>query len=117
MAAAGLLLLTQTSMRIAEEKKPSLMLAKVGDGWETNLHWQQARFVPEVGFDGEVSLEKAISNDQIPEAVRPTILGLAAGANLVKVESVYSWGKRYYEVYIEKAGTTLKYEIRGANGA
>ncbi len=115
MTLSGVMLLTQTTWRIHQEKQPSLEIALANDDLQTTVQWQQARVSFEVGADGEVSLEQVIPQQELPKELRSTVGELVAGADHVKVEEVFTLRQQYYEVYVDKSGVTTEYDVLGPN--
>ena len=111
MTLSGVLLLSQTTWRIHEEKKPLVEIAMENHDLETTLQWQKSKLAVEVGHDGELSFEQVIPQKEVPKALRSTVGELTVGADSVKVEQVVTLGKKYYEVYVQKGGVTSEYDV------
>jgi uncharacterized protein len=111
MCGAGVFLLAHTSSTILKEKTPSIKLVSIEDGFETKINWEKRTTAFEIEYDGDVSIERVISIDSLPTSVAAQVQKLVSQTDQHVIEEVYGWQKHYYEVYLNKKGKVLKYEV------
>lgn len=111
MIASGIFLFTQSSKDILTDRKPSVTLTSVSDGFETRAKWAGKTITLEFEYDGDFSIERVVSVDRLSPTILKLILPLTFQADHFVVEEVFGWSKHYYEVYVYQGNQEKKYEV------
>lgn len=116
MTASGIGLFSQSTIEIIRERKPSVELVKVEQGFEARLMWAQVRRTFELESYKELSLERSVAFEDLPNGLQPNVQKLISGADKVTIEEVFGWRRHHYEVAVYNDGKEKKYKVHSSLG-
>jgi uncharacterized membrane protein YfcA len=115
MVGSGVAMFSLSGTEILRIHNAWVAMVAPGDEREIQLYWGGARrFVIEREDEGQLVIERVVSMDALPTAVRAAISTIAAKDEIVMVEEVFAYKTRYYELYYRRGSQQFKVELTPA---
>lgn len=112
MVASGVIMLINSGFTLYKDNSVQFAIHRADDQLNTKIKWKETIISMEFAFDEGIEIERVIGFNDLPVHLQERASSLIKGRKLLMLEEVYKYKDHYHELYIDDAGTIIKYNLR-----